>query len=359
MQQGPLTWRRTAIVAAAVAAALIPLPPAAVDRWYSARLFATLQPLITSLSNLAPFALLDVLLGVLLAAWIMLAARDLRRSSRRADAALRVAVRTLVWCAVSYLVFLMVWGLNYRRPRLRETLAYTASAVTPGAAADAARRVVERLNALHDPAHANGWPPAGAIDAGLERAFARAAADAGIAREVVPARPKRTILDWYFRRAGVDGMTDPIFLETLIAGGVLPFEQPFVIAHEWSHLAGITDEGEANFTGWLACVRGSAPNAYSGWLFLYSELARVVSPGDRAALSATLTAGPRDDLRASRERSRREINPRLSAAGWRVYDSYLKANRVEAGAASYDEVVRLVLGVRLGGVPVWRAVTGS
>ena len=41
-------------------------------------------------------------------------------------------------------------------------------------------------------------------------------------------------------------------------------------------------------------------------------------------------------------------------AGWRVYDSYLKANRVEAGAASYAEVVRLVLGARLasGGAPL-------
>ena len=42
---------------------------------------------------------------------------------------------------------------------------------------------------------------------------------------------------------------------------------------------------------------------------------------------------------------------RLSAAGWRFYDSFLKANRVESGAASYAEVVRLVLGVRFG--PEW------
>jgi hypothetical protein len=45
------------------------------------------------------------------------------------------------------------------------------------------------------------------------------------------------------------------------------------------------------------------------------------------------------------------VNPRISAAGWRVYDQYLKANRIEAGAASYDEVIRLVLGVRFG--PDW------
>jgi hypothetical protein len=30
-----------------------------------------------------------------------------------------------------------------------------------------------------------------------------------------------------------------------------------------------------------------------------------------------------------------------------VYDSYLKANRIEAGAASYEDVVRLALGLQV------------
>src|SRR6202011_5116481 len=160
-------------------------------------------------------------------------------------------------------------------------------------------------------------------------------------------RPKRTLIGWYFRRAGVAGMTDPFFLETLIASDALPFERPFVVAHEWSHLAGVTDEGDANFVGWLACMRGGVTAQYSGWLFLYRELVATVGGRDRAALGASLGLGPREDLRAIRERFAREVSPRLSAAGWRVYDSYLRANRVEAGTGSYADVVRLVLGVRI------------
>jgi hypothetical protein len=53
-------------------------------------------------------------------------------------------------------------------------------------------------------------------------------------------------------------------------------------------------------------------------------------------------------LNAIADRYRRQVSPNLSAAGWRVYDRYLKANRIAAGAASYGEVVRLVLGVRFG-----------
>src|SRR5262249_52146044 len=185
-----------------------------------------------------------------------------------------------------YLLFLALWGLNYRRPPLRETMAYEPAAVTASAALAAGRLAVVRLNTLHDPAHAAGWPDADEVDAILANGFARAVREAGIRRDVVPGRPKQTMLDPYFRRAGVDGMTDPFFLETLIAGGILPFERSFVVAHEWSHLAGIADEGEANFTAWRSCVDGPAPVAYSGWLFLYGELARAVPGPDRAALGA-------------------------------------------------------------------------
>jgi hypothetical protein len=223
--------------------------------------------------------------------------------------------------------------------------------VTPAAALAAGQQAVAQLNRLYDAAHADAPAPRRTIDPTLSAGFARAIADAGAARAVVPARPKRTWLNPYFRAAGVDGMTDPFFLETLVADGVLPFERPFVVAHEWSHLAGIADEGEANFAGWMACLRGSPAHAYSGWLFLYGELARSVGARDRAALAAALAPGPRADLAAVRARYAREVNPRVSDAGWRVYDSYLKANRIDAGAASYGEVVRLVLGVRISGRP--------
>jgi hypothetical protein len=343
---------RAALVASAAAAAVVPLPPAAVDRFYTAGVYATLQPLLTSISNLAPFALFDMLVGTTLVAWLLAAVRDVSRAPSRPRGALRLAWRTLAWGAALYLVFLALWGLNYRRPRLRDALTYDVSAVTADAVAGAGRLAVSRLNMLYNRARTAGWPAADEVDANLADAFARAVRDAGIRRDVVPARPKRTLLDWYFRRAGVEGMTDPYFLETLVAGSVLPFERAFVVAHEWSHLAGIADEGEANFAAWLTCVRGSPSAEYSGWLFLYGELARAVRAGDRGALAAALAAGPRADLRASRDRDAREVNTRVSDAGWRVYDSYLRANRVQAGAASYDEVVRLVLGVRVAGRPV-------
>src|SRR6266849_1496071 len=315
-----MRWR-AALVAMAIGAAFVPIPPAAVERLYSTRAYLAIQSLLTSASNRAPVALLDLLIAGVSLVWVGLAVRDVRGATTRSLAAARIVARTIVWSATIYLIFLVAWGLNYRRQRLVDKLPFEVSAVTAGAARAAGGVAAAWLNWLHDPAHAEGWPAADAVDPKLADAFARAVRDVGIPRSIVVARPKRTMLDWYFRRAGVDGMTDPFFLETLVARGVLPFERPFVMAHEWSHLAGIADEGEANFVGWLACVRGAVGDQYSGWLFLYSELARALNASDRAPLAATLGPGPRADLRAIRDRFARDVNPRVSTAGWWVYDS--------------------------------------
>jgi len=344
-------WRASLILVAAVAA-IVPLPPAWVEQGYSTSVYPGVQRLLTPVSNLVPFALFDVLIAVAIAVSLLPVIVDI---ARRRHPALRILgrflFRTLVLCASFYLVFLLVWGLNYRRQKLTEKLQVDPGAISAAAALAAAAADVEQLNALHDRAHAIGWRPLTEIDPELVSAFGRVTRNLGARGTTVAGRPKVTLLDPYFRRAGVEGMIDPYFLETLVQRGILPFERSFVVAHEWSHLAGFADESEANFVGWLTCVRGSAATQYSGWLFLYSELARAVGARDRAAVSAMLAPGPRADLNAIAMRYRQQVNPTISAVGWRVYDQYLKANRIEAGTASYDEVIRLVLGVRFG--PDW------
>src|SRR5207247_6328116 len=116
------------------------------------------------------------------------------------------------------------------------------------AAHDLALHAVDQVNSLYASAHANRHEPA--LDPSLATGFADAEHRLGVKSPARPGRPKQSVLDIYFRSAGVDGMTDPFFLETLVASGLLPFERPHVIAHEWSHLAGFADEGEANFVGW-------------------------------------------------------------------------------------------------------------
>src|SRR5262249_29437084 len=115
--------------------------------------------------------------------------------------------------------------------------------------------------------------------------------------------------------------------------------------------AGYNDEGEANFVSWLACMHGDAPRQYSGWLAVYSEASAMLPRSGRQRVAERLAPGPRADLRAIADRVARNRSARVGDAGWRVYNQYRKANRVEAGAASYTEVIRLILGTRFNPVP--------
>jgi hypothetical protein len=345
----------TAVVLLAMAAALVPTPARLVESIYSSRVFPALQGLLTALSNPIPFALFDVLIVAAVVGVVAIAIRGTRvgRAEGWLLAGRRAASQTAVLAALAYLLFLAAWGLNYRRVPLQDKLRFDAARVSSERAAGLASEAVERVNALHAAAHRQGWGDPRQIDAVLAEAFDRARRGLALG-SVRPARPKRTLLDPYFRRAGVAGMTDPYFLETLIASDLLPFERSAVIAHEWSHLAGVADEGAASFVGWLACLRGNAAHQYSGWLSLYGDVANVLPPSSAREVDARLAAGPRADLQAVRDRLLRNVNPTMSAAGWHVYDRYLRANRVEEGAASYAGVVRLILGTEFG--PDWTPV---
>lgn len=338
---------RLSVVLLAGAALFLPIPSSVIERYYSTGLFPPLQRAITSLSNSVGFALFDLVVVCGVLALLAAIGFDLRARGSWARRLFRVTARLVLVGAVVYLAFLAAWGLNYRREPLREKLAFAPERVSAQAVEALAREAAAALNALHAPAHAAGWVAPSAVDATLAAAFHDASGVVGGSRQTVPGRPKRTLMDLYFRRAGVAGMTDPFFLETLVTSTLLPFERPAVVAHEWAHLAGFSDEGEANFVAWLACLRGAAPHQYSGWLFLYTEVAAALPRDLVRDIGGTLDAGPREDLQAIRTRLLGDISPQVSAAGWQVYDQYLKANSIDAGAASYGEVVQLVLGTDL------------
>ena len=322
-----LAW--AAAFAIAALAALLPLPAAAIERWYSRGLFPPLQRALTSLSNTVPFALFDVLwIGSVAAAAILVYRR---RTSGWWRGSIHVA--TVLACAAVavYLAFLAAWGLNYRRVPLVEKVVFTEDRITARAHAALGDRAIATLNADYAAAHA------APVDlASLRAAFQDAHRALG-GTPIVPGRPKATLLGWYFHKASIAGMTDPFFLETLLAPDLLDVERPFVIAHEWAHLAGYADESEANYLAYLACQRGGAAARYSAALMILGYAPGSVAPRD------ALDPGPKIDLYAIRYRYR-HTSGALRFAAREGYDRYLKANRVEQGIESYDAVVQLILG---------------
>jgi hypothetical protein len=342
----PLVVRSGLVVLAAVAA-VAPMPPARVETWYSRGMYLSMQRVLTAASNLTAIAVLDVLIAMAIVAaavWLFLRVRR-RGSSGWGRTLMRLGADTLVAAACVYLVFLAAWGLNYRRQSLRVTVDFDEARVTHEAVVALLNRTVDELNALRGPAHAGAWPPLAATSATLAPAFDEAQRGLGLPRVAVAGRPKASLLSWYFPRAAIDGMTNPFALEVIVNPEVLPFERPAVLAHEWAHLAGFADESEASFVGWVACQRAGEQARYSAWLSLALHLASAVTTEEYRAAIDHLDRGARDDLRAIVARVRRAV-PVVRTAARRVYDGYLKANRVASGVRSYDEVVVLIAGTR-------------
>ena len=382
------------LVTLAAAAALLPTPASWIEGLYSRQAYLAVQNVLTRLSGGVGFAWLDVLIlaaaiGLPLWWWRALrrargdpswspCALHRRGALRRARgdreggaappdaiavglrrAALRRAVGrqlalTAALAAALYLVFVLAWGLNYRRVPLRDKLDYEQARVAPASVAALAEEAVGRVNRLYEPAATRPWPELEALPARLAPAFERVQRRLGAERTAVAGRPKATLLSAYFRRAGIDGMMNPFSLEVLVNGAVLPHERPFVLAHEWAHLAGYANESEASFVGWLICLAGDDQSRYSAWMFLLRHLLVHLSPEARTPLWRALDAGPLDDYRAVSARIG-QANPAVSRGARRVYDQFLRANRVEAGIASYGLVVDLVLGTD--GTPLWRGLS--
>ena len=343
-------WIASSVLAIALFVA--PIPAGVVDAFYSRDLYPWIQRLVTEASNLVPGAVIDWLLAAAAVLAVYRIARLAFALRRRGVVAVFLdgIKRLLRAAAVIVIVFMFFWGYNYRRLPLETTLEGGAAAAPTEpmlleAVSDAVvlsgrlrPRAVETMPSTNDALAQVLVEPMNAALARLNRE--------PLAR---PGRPKTSrLLTPYFTAAGVDGMINPLALESIVHSELLSFERPFVLAHEWAHLAGHGDEAEASAVGWFACMNGPPALVYSASLYLIAEGGNQLRGSARSRAFANLDAGVRADLEAIRQRLLRQ-QPQIRQASSKVYDQYLKANRVEDGTASYSRAVSVILSEPLRG----------
>jgi hypothetical protein len=335
---------RLVVVALAALTFAVPLPDAVLAAWR--RAYAAFQPVVTSLSGALPIATLDIVILASLV-WTAIAVwrwRRRRRAAVRASAPVDLVLRAATLVATGWLAFLGLWGWHYQVPTLEARLAVQPAELTAERGEAFARTVVEALNLLHAEAHASGWADRQQVAALVGPHVARVLPTLGVAWTAVWPSPRQTMLDGYFRAAGVDGMTNPFGLEVLVNTHVLPMELPALAGHEFAHLAGFADESDASVVAWLACQTGGAGLRYSAALAVLPHVLTGMARPARQALLQALDAGPRRDLQAISARLA-EQRPWVHAFAWQTYDGFLKANRVGEGVARYDAVARVLVGV--------------
>jgi len=345
----PVRW---SLVAPFVAVLLFfaPVPQWAVEGFYSRDLYPWVQNVFSAGSNLMPFAVIDAMIVIAVVAVLYRIVRLFRVARRRGviDAIWEAVLRVSRATACVLIVFFVLWGFNYRRQPLEATL-QGGKAQDP--TVDALQSVVADANALATRLRPLASPDEALSykDIALRLRGPLDAALMSLGREPLTRRgvPKYSlVLTPFFTRAGVTGMINPLALETIVHPDLLPFERPFVLAHEWAHLSGHADEAEASAVGWLACMKGEPALAYSASLYLIDEAGGALPPKARRAAMDALSPDVRADLAAVAER-RRKQNPRVQRTASRVYDEYLRANQVSDGTASYGRAVSLILSTPL------------
>ena len=129
---------------------------------------------------------------------------------------------------------------------------------------------------------------------------------------------------------------------------VSPLEYPFIFAHEYSHVLGVSNEAEANFWAFEAC-RASQEQAvrYSAWYMLLTYTASNIRSllGDEAyqAWADTLRPEVYVDLELSQIHWQSLRWDGLSRLQHRFYNFFLRSNRIADGTKNYGQVLRLVL----------------
>ncbi|MDB5043600.1 MAG: hypothetical protein JWN27_4326 [Candidatus Eremiobacteraeota bacterium] len=328
-----------AAFAAAAVAVLTPWPRGWIENVYANGIFAAFNRAFVPLSNRVPFAVGDleaIVAIVALVVWWVRALRGTKRG-RRTRTVLALLAHTAGWLAAAVVAFEVLWGANYRRETVTARIAFDDHRVNAASVAAFSRRIVDVLNRDVGAAHTEA----------LDRAKLRAAFEPLVARlgdrwDVAVTIPKATLLEPYYEAAGIGGMYSPFAFETLLNTDFLPFEVPRALAHEWSHAAGFTDEGDANYIGTLTCLRSDDPLIrYSGAFWTYGDLPE--SERRRLKLDPLVIA----DFNASRRRFLRHYMPQVFAIQWHFYDSYLRTSGVHGGVASYGNFLRLLVGTEL------------
>jgi hypothetical protein len=278
-----------------------------------------------------------------------------REPGRARSSAWKMAGRGLLlvagWAGALVLLFYVLWGFNYNRISLERQLDLEVQpldlAVVRAEAEETARALEEARAAIPGATQAalvSDVLPRD-LEGSVRGSLSKVLTSAGFP---VPGRPRVKPL-WpggLLMRLSSSGFYFPYGGEGYIAGNLTAAEKPSVTAHEMAHAYGITDEGAANFLGFLACessadpaVRYSALLSY--WEYVFSELVRAEGR-EAANLAARLPEGVKADMRAAFENWDRYRGP-ARAAAQAVYERYLKSQGIEEGIKSYDRFVSLVV----------------
>jgi hypothetical protein len=338
-----ITW--IILITLTVVIAVFSRYPAAVEKYYSTGMYPVIARGQRLLFGWIPFSVGDLVYGVVVILLGYRLVRLIRRLVRREAGKgwwwrlVRQVVFALLWV---YVVFNVLWGLNYNRLGIADQLGLRVRPYTDADLFELTSEVIGEVNALYDSAEARrgGLSHFGLLRAGAVEAYDSLAGPQPTFAYRSPS-VKSSLFSYPGLYIGFAGYCNPFTGEAQVNIGDPVFTQPFTICHEMGHQIGFAKEDEANFVGFLAARSSPDPAfQYSVYLDLYPYAIRELYMRDSGlakTLRGKLAPGVREDLKELQRFNRKYENP-VEPWIWNLYGRYLKANRQPQGIVTYSEL---------------------
>lgn len=249
--------------------------------------------------------------------------------------------------SIIYLVFNMVWGINYSRQSLQQSLELPEEAYSQDVLEGLCKELIAKTNALR-PKRVN-WQEPGTTNKvlfeGAVASYQRTQEEYPILAYQTPS-VKAVWVPQVMSFAGIGGIYFPFTGEANVNTHPPLFKLPFTTCHEMAHQIGFASETEANFVAYLVCRNASDSLFryschYTAMRYAMSALYRSNTAAYRA-LTKTYSPALQEDLALNRAYWKQFESP-LEEISHTVNNAFLKANGQKEGIRSYGKMVDLLL----------------
>lgn len=250
--------------------------------------------------------------------------------------------RGLITACVLYILFNVLWGINYNRQGIAAQLQLKIEKYSKEDLRQLNCLLIDKVNASKRSWVAKGksYPSTALLFQNAGMAYKKLQQEYSFLQmEDLSVKP--SIWSWLGNYSGFTGYYNPFTGEAQVNTTIPRFLQPYTTCHELAHQLGYAREMEANFVGYLA-ARASSDTLfhYSVYLDLFMYANRNLYMNDSVAAKhyrKDLAPAVVDDLREW-QRFRATHSGRLEPFIRWIYGKFLQSNQQPNGISSYDEV---------------------
>ena len=343
------TELRRALVSGVIALLifLFGMSSTAVERFYSDGFYQLISIAQRAVNSVVPFTLGDFLYAALIiyCAWCII--RVIRKRIRKdgtSETLKIVPIQLFNFTLLLYIVFKLLWGLNYSRPSISGKLKISDEKYTTEELVRLGGFLTDRINMLNKEMqddHSKKTYTIKELENGSKKAYDKLAKINPFFTYYIPA-VKPVLFSWLISKIGIEGYYCPPSGEANVNMRIPSAGLPFVTCHEISHELGVAREDEANLVGYLVSINSDDPNfKYAGYYDILRSVLfeiRIKSPEDFAVIYKKINKGTLADFKKEQE-FWIKFNGNMSAYMSTALDSFLKINNQKKGTDSYQDIV--------------------